>query len=269
MKLRERLRFFARETLLRRIYPRGLFRINTSTFGTVGSNPALVAMCLWNRPTHFRTMLDNFAAQDYPDGLVIGLWNNDPANSKFYRSVIKDWARAGDTGAVKRIHLTNSPINTGGPGRYYMGRKLVRKYRQPYIIFLDDDQVIGPAWTSDLMSQAQPQTQKSWWGWHVVNDEYWNRVRANPGEEIDYAATCGMIADAAILERPELFQGLPRESWFLEDIWLNHVGVLNGQRLFALDTHMEMVLDDTNQYHKLADSKPAFYRSLVEQRQSL
>lgn len=224
-------------------------------------------MCLWNRPSHFRTLLENFSAQEYPDGLVLGLWNNDRSLAHHYTQEIERIRRESGPGSLRRIHLTNSPINTGGPGRFYMGRMLAHTYRQPYIIFMDDDQVIGPEWTSQLMKQAEVKTQKSWWAWKIRNNEYWDRERAEPGEVIDYAATCGMISDARILEHPLLFRGLPRESWFLEDIWLNHLALLDGYGLVALDTTMEFVLDETNQNHQLSSSKPAFYRSLLEQRQ--
>lgn len=262
----ERFRSFARETLLRRVYPHGWFRSRRLDFGPVGQEPALIAMCLWNRPAHFRTMLDNFAAQDHPDGLILGLWNNDRSLTSHYEQEIEKWRRESDVGALRRIYLTHSPINTGGPGRYYMGRMLAHRYQRPYMIFIDDDQVIGPSWASDVLAQAEPKTQKSWWAWNISNDEYWDRERAQPGTRVEYAATCGMVTDATILDHPMLFRDLPRESWFIEDIWLNHIALLENYDLIALDVDMDFVLDETNQNHQLAPVKPAFYRSLVEQR---
>lgn len=256
-----------RETLLRKVYPRGLFRTNQLDFHEVGDGPAIISMCLWNRPTHFRTLLEDLAAQHCPDGIILGLWNNDRSLAQHYETEIERWSQYTDTGALRRIHLTHSPINTGGAGRFFMARKLAHRYRQPSMIFLDDDQTVGPNWVQDLLGQAAPRTQKSWWAWHIDNDDYWDRTLANPGEYVDYAATCGMITDADILDHPKLFRDLPSAYWFIEDVWLNHVALLDGYRLVALETEMGFVLEETNQNHQLASAKPDFYRSLLRQRQ--
>lgn len=258
-----------REFFLRHIYPKGIFRTRYFEISRPHTESALVSMCLWNRPEHFRNLLHYFASQDYQHGLVLGLWNNDRSLARFYERELQRFISDENCGAIKKVQLVHSALNTGGVGRFYMGRKLVHQYKHPYIVFVDDDQVIQKDWLSGLMNQAEPNTQKSWWAWHILKNEYWDRTRAQPGEEVDYAATGGMIADASVLKSKMLFRDLPRESWFLEDIWLNHVGLIEGQRLFALDTEMEMVLDETNQFRRLAHLKPDFYRLLKKTRDEI
>lgn len=259
-----RLRGALREHLLRSAFPRGRFRLRR--FGSPRADAALVVICLWNRHIRFPEILDELAAQDVAGGIVLGLWNNDRSLRRYYETEIEAWSATRGDSAISSVMITHSPVNTGGFGRFYMGRRLARELSAESVIFLDDDQRVEPDFVRRALAQGAPRTVASWWGWRIANDDYWDRTRALPGEAIDYAGTGGMVLDPSLLDDPELVSGLESEHWFLEDIWLSHLAKQRGWRLIALDAQIEFVMDETNQHHALGSAKPAYYRALAERR---
>ena len=255
-----------RDAVARFLFPHGFYHFRRWDVSSLGAEPALVAMCLWNRPERFREILEQFAEQDLPGGVVLGLWNNNWQLKDYYEDVINEWRTTRQDGALGQILLAHSPANLGGVGRFYVARRLARRFRQQYVMFLDDDQQIGPEFARVMLDQASPGHASSWWAWTVHNDDYWTRTRALPGDRVDYAGTGGMVIDAQILSSPDLFRSLPKEHWFLEDIWLNHIALSHGFSLGSVAVHIDFVMDETNQFHALADQKPVFYRSLAERR---
>lgn len=258
-------RALIREYLLRWFYPRGWFGIKSTRIAPLGPQPALVLMCLWNRSSRFAEILDDLAKQDFPDGVIVGFWNNNRGLRSHYESTLSEWLRAHKPGALRQVHFVHSPVNAGGMGRFYLARSLAKIYRQPFAIFLDDDQRVQASFIRLVQAQAAPRTIASWWAWIVTNGNYWERIRALPGQRVSYAGTGGMIVDCNVLKIPALYKDLPRKYWFLEDMWLNHVALTHGYHLVALDAEIEFVMDETNQFHSLAALKPEFYRKLTEQ----
>ncbi len=255
-----------RERLLRTTFAAGKFRLKR--FGRVDPGSALVVICLWNRSTRFRELLDDLAAQDVPNGITLGLWNNDRRQRSYYERELVTWLETHPQSALSCIMLTHSQVNAGGFGRFYLGNRLARELGKQHLIFLDDDQRIQPDFVRRVLHQAAPKTVASWWAWQIENNDYWDRTRALPGEPADYTGTGGMVLDSALLAVPNLVAGLEPEHWFLEDIWLSHLAKVYGFELKALDADISFVMEETNQHHQLGTLKPDYYRTLAKLRRS-
>ena len=60
----------------------------------------------------------------------------------------------------------------------------------------------------------------------------------------------------------EFFERLPARYWLYDDAWVSHWSRAHDIALTKLDTELEFVLDETNQYHSVFYDKIEFHALL-------
>ena len=104
-------------------------------------------MCVWNRHDRVTNMLRALAlSQDV--SVDVYLWNNRAAAAG---ELIEEIRRC--THALPRTMVASCETNIGGFGRFYWARELAARY--PYVIFLDDDQILDPFSLRDLVAASE------------------------------------------------------------------------------------------------------------------
>lgn len=181
------------------------------------------------------------------------VWNNNAKTVKQIDRMAAD--------AAIPVTVIHSKTNIGGFGRFYYARELADKYK--YIIFIDDDQMLGESALATLWREAGPNRISGWWAYNFLTSRsYWLRLRALRGRTAAYIGTCGMIADSSIFKDDRLFE-CPKEFWFVEDLWLSyfasHVHNWQLQRSWA---KFWFLPDAKNQFAGLMSQKGRFLRYL-------
>ena len=241
-----------------RRYRAGAFRPAVLSGAAEDGDLALV-MCLWNRRERIDAVLTQLDGQQ-TDGrrIRLVLWNNNPADARYYRDRIRRYQRHG---ALSEVSLFTSRVNVGGLGRFFVARKLWRAGYRGTFLMLDDDQDVSEHLVTDLLAASGPRTIAGYWAW-TMQGEYWARTPAEPGDRVSYVGTGGCACDSEIVSDLSFFTELPRYFSFVEDIWMCGYARHRGWTLRKVDTPIEFVLDETNQHHDLAERKAEFYRYL-------
>lgn len=220
-----------------------------------------VIICLWNRPSRIDEILAMLAAQQSAHGIRLMLWNNNADDDRHYRSRI---AAFDARGALRSIEYHSSRRNFGGLARFFLARRArIEHTASRHFIILDDDQVVSTSFVEDLMLAAEPHVFGGVWAWQSI-DSHWNRRPAAHGQRADYVGTGGSICDLDIVADDSFFSELPRRFSFLEDQWLCAYATMRGWTLKKIDTPVEFVMDETNQFHGLAALKDEFREYLTE-----
>ncbi|WP_156786253.1 hypothetical protein [Microterricola viridarii] len=219
-----------------------------------------VIVCMWKRPQRIEDILRQLDAQSVERGIRLLIWNNLPDNDDFYRSRIAAFT---PQGALRSVEYHSSAVNVGGIGRFFLARKIRAAGYRGHFAMLDDDQDITPRFADDLLDAAAPREFGGVWAWNYV-DSHWNRTETPPGAAADYVGTGGSVCDIEIVREDDFFTGLPRRFAFLEDQWLCGYARARGWTLRKIDTPYEFVLDETNQFHTMADLKNEFRDYLTE-----
>ncbi|WP_206749483.1 glycosyltransferase family 2 protein [Salinibacterium hongtaonis] len=229
--------------------------------GTPSSDSLPIVICLWNRPGRIGDILRIVDEQHTSRPLRLVLWNNKPENEQLYTTTIRQFAAVG---SLDSVEIFTSPTNIGGIARFVAARELVRRgYSGPFVM-LDDDQIPGPEFVSDLLTAYSPESISGLWAWK--NDgAYWNRQQiTETGERADHVGTGGSIVDAAIVDDNRFFTAIPQRFLFMEDIWMSHYGARNGWPLRMVKTPVEFVLSELDQGHAIFDQKELFYTWLKD-----
>ncbi len=239
----------------------GLFRVEALA-GTADPQDIPVVMCLWNRPQRIDDILQQLDDQADARGVRLLLWNNQPADDAHYRSRIAAYRR---TGSLHSVEYVCSARNTGGIGRLFLARWLLRAGYGGHFIMLDDDQDVTSSFTESLLRYAAPHEFAGWWAYNYINS-HWNRTETEPGQIADYAGTGGSICDVEIVRRQSFFTDLPRRFTFLEDQWLCAYAKSLGWAVRKADVDITFVLHETNQFLQYASLKDEFRQYLTEGR---
>lgn len=260
------LRFEARrpERVRERAWSRDLRRaLRASRREVLAGSPApdavAVIVCLWNRPHRIDALLDMLSRQSVDRPVRLVLWNNRRENSPHYRERV---AARGVEGSLASVEFVDSPANLGGIARFVVARHLRDEgYRGPFVT-LDDDQNIVDGFLADLLAAAAPGRLAGVWAW-VYDEDYWDRRRAQPGEDARYVGTGGAVFPIDVVADRAFFTDLPPRFGFLEDIWASDRIRRAGGELRAVDTPLEFVETETDQYHALIGAKAEFARWLA------
>ncbi|HEY0258756.1 MAG TPA: hypothetical protein VGC18_02790 [Lacisediminihabitans sp.] len=254
-----------RDAGLRRAYHRVLHGdIVFDRFGDAPRPEALaIVVCLWNRPERLADVLRIIDAQRTSRSLRLVLWNNNPLDDEFYRSVIASYR---SEGSLTSIELHSSPINIGGMGRFVAMSELVRHgYTGPFIM-MDDDQNFDRDFVETLIAAWIPRSIAGVWAWNNSGD-YWDRTQVvESGASAMHVGTGGAICDSAIVGRRTFFTRIPMRFLFMEDIWMSRLAQASGWRLTMVDAPVQFVLSELDQGHALFDYKESFYRWLKNPR---
>lgn len=230
-----------------------------TVYGQSASDAQPVIMCLWRRPERLAAILEELAGQDLDQRIELLLWNNEPGNDALYRNLLAE----GVDGALARVELYSSPVNVGGAGRMLAADTLRRRgYRGP-VVLLDDDQRVGPAFLRNLRDSWSERTYAGVWAWRIHGD-YWDRSPAAPGQPATYVGTGGSVVDVELLTDSGLRRALDSADLMLEDILLSWRANQLGFRVVGAGAPFEFVEDEHDQWHALADRKPALYARLGE-----
>lgn len=238
----------------------GRFRLEV-LLGSVSDQDVPVIVCLWNRPSRIDAILAMLDDQRSEHRVRLMVWNNNAADDEHYRRRIAAFRARG---ALRSVEYHSSRTNVGGLARFFLARRAKRdgtKSRQ--FIMVDDDQNVSPSFIGDLMIAAEPRVFGGIWAWHTI-DSHWNRSAAEPGDLVDYVGTGGSICDLDIVAAEDFFTALPRRYAFLEDQWLSAYARMHGWSLKKIDTPVEFVMHDTNQFPALAALKDEFRTYLIE-----
>ena len=224
--------------------------------GSPRPGPIAVIVCLWNRRERIHDILRIIDQQTTSRGVRLVLWNNNAADSAFYRRALAD---VGPAGALDCVQFLDSPHNIGGIGRFIAARELERGgYTGPFIM-MDDDQDFGSDFVEDLLAVSAPRSIAGVWAWN--NDgAYWNRSQVlTTGQGADHVGTGGSICDSALVQDEAFFDRLPMKFLFMEDIWMSRYARRNGWAVTMVESPFTFVLSERDQGHALFDRKEGFY----------
>jgi len=252
--LREEARLDAewRATWLRSL-SRGITTDTRNSWGTPDATSIPLVMCLWNRPERIHDIVSMLETLDGPPVRVL-FWNNAPDKRESY-SWLADHA---PRGSLTGIDLYTSDVNIGGLARFVATRLLTNSGYTGPVLFLDDDQDVSPSFVSDLLADYAPRSIVGWWAFDF-GVSYWERVQIDAGSTAQHVGTGGMVFDSALVRDDQFFADLPRRYAFLEDQWMSHFALLRGWTLKKARTHIEFVLEHTNQYHAMIGIKDEFF----------
>jgi glycosyltransferase involved in cell wall biosynthesis len=247
-----KMRIYSHRLIKKQLNPRLIF-------GKASAKNVPVIICMWERTERTSAILKNLDKQRSVPGIDVYFWDNSLRN----RNVAELAEQFKPTGAVKSISVFESELNVGGMGRFYLARSLYKYKGSGRVIMLDDDEDIDANFVSDLLKNYRPHTYSSTYAFRLLGG-YWKRADLTNGEAADYCGTGGSIIDASIFAENELFENLPYEYWYIEDLWLSYFLKARGWKLEKVDAAVNFVDHDNNLYHGLVDKKEEFYQFLVK-----
>jgi hypothetical protein len=162
------------------------------------------------------------------------------------------------------VHVTVSPENIGGIGRFHAARGLADSH--PYVVFVDDDQTFADDALRVMLDEIRPGAMCATYGFQIeCPHSYWQRRLPAPGDWIQYAGTCGMISATAVFADERLFD-VPERFTFVEDLWLSYFAEHElGWSLSRSGARFHQIDDGRNQWLTLGtDLKSEFLHHLVE-----
>ncbi len=217
-----------------------------------------VIMCTWRRVNRLPKTLQMLENQTVKPNLLI--WNNNHEERGLVDEYLKN--------STIDSRVFHSVKNIGGFGRFYLAKD-VAKVGIKKVIFIDDDQIINTHYIENLLDEHASQTTHSGWAFQINNwRDYWDRKEVMPHEEVDYAATNGMIIDTNIfINDPELFE-CPARFWFIEDLWLTFIAKKNDYKAYKSIEQTQTNFDGKDQVGnwKMAHRKRVMLRYLIKQR---
>jgi hypothetical protein len=214
-----------------------------------------VVMCVWNRLERVTPILCSIE-RSFGVQADVYLWNNRPDATG---RIVAELRGAGHS--LPKVTMATSSLNIGGFGRFYWAREIAK--RHPYVVFIDDDQVLGHRALHDLVQEHAPLSIHSVWAFRFKNrNEYWSRRHVGRGEQAKYVGTGGMIADSSIFADDGLFR-CPSRYWFMEDIWLSYYAqAVRGWNLYRSAAEIGMMLDDRGLTAVMRPAKQLCFREL-------
>jgi len=213
-----------------------------------------VVMCVWQRVGFLPATIAQLERQVgvRPE---LHLWVNNP-------DAAGDVQRMAATAAIP-VHVTVSPQNIGGIGRFHAARELADTH--PYVVFIDDDQVFDEHALATLIGEAGHGRLCAQYAFQLeCPHSYWQRRLPRPGDWVQYAGTGGMVADTAIFRDPRVFD-CPARFRFVEDLWLSYFAEhVLGWSLVRSAAWFAQIDDGRNQWSSMpTDFKSEFLRHLV------
>lgn len=241
-----------------------------------------VVMCTYQRRT-LPIMLENLAAQTVAPRIVLHVINNGVGDASFC-TYVRDVLES-KSPRPARVQLHVPPENLFGYARFLVAKQILAETNPltyiPYIVCIDDDQVLKPTFIEQLWNAATPNACVSWYGAKFRRDvpahalDYWKDrtltsrdIRACLKPEIvdlDYCGTGGAIYDSTLFRHRELFL-CPGWMRRMEDLWASFVirCVLGGRCMRLVTDAIAEVLDAELALHKtLHQDKIRMLRTLV------
>lgn len=237
------------------------FSRHTSAYQTFQDDPEVqtaVVMAVWKRIENLERLIASISESDGGPYLLV-LWVNNRAIDRQVIDVLERY----DHLPIKAYF---SISNIGGFGRFYAAQRLSSSVAR--VVFMDDDHLFGANTITTLEMELEKSNEKALYGWYahrfLVQNDYWLRDVVQPGEQVDYIGTCGMITPVKIFTDSRLYD-CPRRYWFIEDLWLSYfVQQTYGWSLYKSESQVTPIPDDRDQFWGIIDLKNDFLRWLVK-----
>ena len=188
-----------------------------------------VIMCCYKRWKNLPEIIKHMNKQTVASRIVFHIVNTNPERWADVQKAIPK--------TICKVKLYNTGKNIFGYARFLLTKKLMRETILPYVIYVDDDQVLPPSWVADIYAKGSPLTMASWYGRvfkrqdNVSSLNYWlsditySELATGKQRHIDsfdYAGTCGCIVDTNVFLSDMIFK-CPIEYRCVEDLWLSFV----------------------------------------------
>ena len=216
-----------------------------------------VVMCVWRRLHLLNRTLQQLIDQQWVH-IDLFLWNNN------FQKAIELESIASQYRPLLNIQIQHSRTNVGCFGRFYFAKQLRQRY--PFFVVIDDDQYFDDWFIRQLWDEKQEGGVTGCHAFRFLNDQdYWKRLRPDPGDQVTYCGPGGMILDSKLLDHPSFF-ACPDQYWIMDDIWLsyafNHVMQVPMRKASATVSMIDNVNDT---YHSLRVMKTEFLTELRRQ----
>lgn len=224
-----------------------LLHINDMDF-SVDENIVPVIMCVYRRIDKLADMLSNLNKQTFKK-FHLFIWNNDKSNMNKIKEIVDS------SKTMFKVSVHHSPSNIGGYGRFVMAKHLIDKHGYPFVIFVDDDQILGAKVIDNLYMKKSNKTISSWSGRKFIKNkgywESWSNIYSmdkNKHDTMDYGGTGTMIIDSEIF-RDDSFFYINKKYLFIEDLWLSYYSIKyhNYKILNANDLDVKVINDGKDQ----------------------
>jgi glycosyltransferase involved in cell wall biosynthesis len=189
-----------------------------------------VIMCCYKRWRNLPAIIKHMNTQTVASRIVFHIINTNPERWVDVQKAIPK--------TICKILLYNTGANLYGFARFLLTKKLMRETILPYVIYVDDDQVLPPSWVEDIYAKGSPLTMASWYGRVFKRQEnvsylnYWlsdiTYTELVTGKQrhidsFDYAGTCGCIVDTNVFLSDMVFKCSLEYRNGMEDLWLSFV----------------------------------------------
>lgn len=175
-----------------------------------------------------------------------------------------------------KLHLCNTTENLYGYARFLYVRHTMKKCFMPYVIFIDDDQVLAKDWVEKMYSTRKPLTYNCWYGRIFEKGKgidaisYWNdlvmqhkRLLAeyDPAhKEFDYGGTGGSIIDTNVFSLDLMFR-CPKHYRNIEDLWLSFI------MKHVLGTSIGIVVNPINAFSFRDSDDTAIWTNIMQEKE--
>ncbi|ARF08663.1 glycosyltransferases group 1 [Catovirus CTV1] len=185
------------------------------------NNLVPVIMCVWNRIDNLEKQLENLNCQKY-NNFHLYIWNNNYNSSEKLNNILNNNSNKFN------VSWCHSKENIGGFARFVLVKYLLSTKEFPFVIFIDDDQILSDNIFSQLIQKRKLKHSLHWSGRKFnENSDYWNSwsnifsQNKKQYNVLDYGGTGTMITDTQIFT-DESFYYLNKRFVFVEDLWYSY-----------------------------------------------
>lgn len=176
-----------------------------------------VVLLTWKRITHLRKTLGMLASQTNKS-FEVRISNGNLAMSNIVNQYVAMFKNK------LSIKLTHDGNDTGTFRRFTVAAEAA-KSGSDVILFIDDDVTFSETYIDQMISCYEPETYKSGFAWNFQQDgkdyyRYRTKVRSE-SSLVHYCGTGVAMVDASIFLNSGFFAA-PKESFFIEDLWLSY-----------------------------------------------
>lgn len=216
-----------------------------------------VFMCVWRRLNLLPKTLQQLIDQQWVS-IDLYLWNNDIGQSINLETIVARYR------PYINVDIQHSPTNVGCFGRFFYAYQLRQCY--PFFVVIDDDQYFDDWFVRTLWDERQAGGVTACHAFRFIqNRSYWERLRADPLDEVSYCGPGGMILDSQLIEHPSFF-ACPDKFWIMDDIWLSYVFHHVMRVPMRKSSASIRMIDSANDtFHSLRNKKTEFLTELRRQ----
>ena len=216
-----------------------------------------VLMCVWRRLHLLPKTLQQLIDQQWVD-IDLYLWNNNFTHMVELESIVARYR------PYLKIDIWHSTTNVGCFGRFIYAHQLKQRY--PFFVVIDDDQYFDDWFIRTLWDQRQVGGVTACHAFRFIQNRcYWERLRPEPFDAVNYCGPGGMIFDSQILRHASFF-ACPEKFRIMDDIWLSYVfNHLMRVPMKKSSASVKMIDSANDTFHSLRSKKSEFLTELRRQ----